>query len=87
MNHKESSTWTEYLSCIKLCQWIQARYKLNFHKESSTWTEYLSYIKLCQWIQARYKLNFRYEIKLELHVSEKLYYGGTCMDMNLGMFG
>ena len=57
------------------------------HKESSTWTEYLSYIKLCQWIQARYKLNFRYEIKLELHVSEKLYYGGTCMDMNLVMFG
>ena len=23
-------------------------------------------------VQARYKLNFRYEIKLELHVSEKL---------------
>ena len=46
------------------------------HKESSTWTEYLSYIKVCQWIQARYKLNFRYEIKLELRVSEKLYYGG-----------
>ena len=42
------------------------------HKESSTWTEYLSYIKICQWIQARYKLNFRYEIKLELHASEKL---------------